>query len=189
PTKTAVVNVLELAAREAANPPVTKLTKRHEVEPVPETPGKIEGHGPPAVEPKLVPRAPSGPSPAPSAQFQSLTDNNTFIPPDVHGAVGPNHLMTTLNPQMLIQNRSGGTVLMLSTSAFWSPLSVGVTSDPRVLYDPFNSRWIQTIIADFPPFSNNSSICVAVSQTSDPTGTWNLFKLDVDSANTKWADF
>ncbi|MEK6301999.1 MAG: C25 family cysteine peptidase [Acidobacteriota bacterium] len=187
PTKTAVVNFLELAAREATNPPVPKLPKRHEVEPVPETHGKMEGSGPPAVEPKLLPPAPSVPSPSPLAQFQGLIDDTTFIPPDVHGAAGPNHLMTALNPQMLIQNKSGAVISTLSTFAFWSPLGIGTISDPRVLYDPFSNRWMQTIIVDY--FTANSAICVAVSQTNNPTGTWNLFKLDVDSANTKWADF
>ena len=187
PTKTAVVNFLELAQREATNPPVPKLPKTHEVMPVPETHGKPEGNGPPAVEPKLLPPAPLVPSPAPLAQFQALTDNNTFIPPDVHGAAGPNHLVTTLNTQILIQNRAGAVVSTLSTFGFWSSLSIGTISDPRVLYDRFNDRWMQTIIVDY--FGPNSAICVAVSQTNDPTGTWNLFKLDVDSTNTKWADF
>ncbi|HWN98343.1 MAG TPA: C25 family cysteine peptidase [Blastocatellia bacterium] len=187
PTKTAVVNFLELAAREATNPPVPKLPKTHEVEPVPETHGNPEEKGPPAVEPKTVPPAPTVPSPAPTAQFQSLTDNNTFIPPDVHGAAGPNHLMTTLNTQMLIQNKSGAVTSTLSTFTFWSPLGIGTLSDPRVLYDQFNNRWMQTIIVDF--FGPNSSICVAVSQTNDPTGSWNLFRVDVDSTDMNWADF
>jgi hypothetical protein len=46
---------------------------------------------------------------------------------------------------------------------------------------------MQTIIVD--PFSASSAICVAVSQTGDPTGAWNLFKIDADSSNTNWADF
>lgn len=188
PVKTVVVNLQELAEREATNPAVPKLPKTHPVMPVPEKHAEAGSGGAPAVEPKLAPQAPTGPSPPPISSFQALNDNNSFIPPDVHGAVGPSHLMTTLNTQIRVQNRAGNIVhLTLSTSAFWSPLSVSFVSDPRVLYDPFNNRWMQTIIAD--PFNANSAICVAVSQTGDPTGLWNLFKLDVDTAGTKWADF
>ena len=187
PTKTAVVNFMELAAREATNPPVPKLPKTHEVMPVPETPARLEGVGQPSAEPKLSPPAPNVPSPAPLAQFQALTDNNAFIPPDVHGAAGPSHLVTTLNTQTMIQNKSGTIISTLSTFAFWSPLGIVTISDPRVLYDPFQNRWMQTIIVDYS--SANSSICVAVSQNSDPTGTWFLYRIDVDTAGTKWADF
>ncbi len=187
PAKTIVVNLHELAEREATNPPVPKLPKTHPVMPVPETHREVGGGGAPAVEPKLAPPAPTGPSPPPLSSFEALDDSNSFIPPDVHGAVGPNHLMTTLNTQIRVQNRTGSVLSTLSTFGFWSPLSIGFVSDPRVLYDRFNDRWMQTIIVD--PFSANSAICVAVSQTADPTGDWNLFKLDVDTPGTKWADF
>lgn len=30
---------------------------------------------------------------------------------------------------------------------------------------------------------------VSVSQTSDPTGNWNLYRFDVDSADDLWADY
>ena len=53
------------------------------------------------------PNPPPPASPAPSFSFQALTDNNSGIPPDTHGAVGPAHLMTTLNTEVLIQDRSG----------------------------------------------------------------------------------
>ncbi|HUZ07760.1 MAG TPA: hypothetical protein VMV89_09770, partial [Candidatus Paceibacterota bacterium] len=48
-------------------------------------------------------------SPAPATSFQGLGDNNTLTPPDTDGAVGPNNVMTMLNTQVRIQNRSGTT--------------------------------------------------------------------------------
>src|SRR5258706_6631730 len=46
-------------------------------------------------------------SPAPASSFQAVLDDTTAIPPDTHGAVGPDHLMTVLNTQVRIQNRAG----------------------------------------------------------------------------------
>ena len=187
PAKTIVVNLRELAESEATNPPVPRLPKTHPVMPVPEKRGEFGSGGAPAIEPQLAPLAPTGPSPSPISSFQALPDGLTFIPPDVHGAVGPNHLVTALNTQIRVQNRTGDVLQTLSTFVFWFPLAINSVSDPRVLYDRFNDRWMQTIIVD--PFGASSAICVAVSQTGDPTGDWNLFKIDVDSSDTNWADF
>ena len=54
-------------------------------------------------------------------------------------------------------------------------------SDPKCYCDPVGQRFIQTILeVDAPgnfngvaPF-NRTHVLIAVSQTSDPTGTWNL---------------
>src|SRR5688572_29639458 len=51
-------------------------------------------------ESNFVPASSGIPSPAPTVSFQALPDNNTSIPPDTHGAVGPNHVMTVLNTQV-----------------------------------------------------------------------------------------
>lgn len=132
-------------------------------------------------------------SPALASSFKALEDNNTAIPPDTNGAVGPNHLMVVLNSQIRIQTRAGATVSTASMDGFWAsvpgPWAAGTPNafDPRVLYDPFSSRWIFTAMAD----SNaaTSAILLAVSQTNDPTGAWRLYKVDADSTNAAWADY
>jgi hypothetical protein len=55
------------------------------------------------------------------------------------------------------------------------------------LYDPFANRWIFAIVSD--PENGNSSVCIGASQTSDPTGQWNLFRFDADNTDTLWADY
>ncbi len=141
----------------------------------------------------------NGAAPAPSAvlspptavNFQALGDNNTRIPPDVHGAVGGPHLMTTLNSEVRIQNRSGGIISTVSLQTFWSPVGpfggpVGVF-DPKVLYDPYNNRWMTTAVTDRDLAT--ASLLIAVSQTSNPTGVWNFYRVDVDAGNAVWADY
>jgi hypothetical protein len=120
--------------------------------------------------------------------FPALGDNNTTIPPDVGGAVGPNHVMTTLNSQVRIQDKAGVVISTVTLNGFFSPL-VGAFNvfDPKVLYDPFAARWILTATAN--SFSANSSLLIAVSSTNNPTNPWTGYAFDSDAANTNWLDF
>ncbi len=54
--------------------------------------------------------APTPPdSPGTETNFLAVVDNLAAWPPDTHGAVGPNHVMTMLNTQVRIQSRTGTT--------------------------------------------------------------------------------
>lgn len=112
------------------------------------------------------------PSPAPAASFEALPDDALTQPPDTHGAVGPNHLMITLNSQIRVQDRSGRALSTVALAQFWAQVSGG-PFDPRVVYDPYADRWITTAVGDF-----YRSLLVAVSRTGDPSGSWNLYKID-----------
>ena len=129
----------------------------------------------------------SAQSPVTSASFLALGDNNSIIPPDTQGTVGPNYLMVTLNSQVRIQTKAGGGVSTVALNSFWSAMSINEAFDPRIVYDPYANRWIFSAGAD--PQLANSSILVGVSQTSDPTGKWNLYKVKADTGSTLWADF
>jgi hypothetical protein len=142
----------------------------------------------PQAPPPTTPGAALLPSPAPLKSFAALGDDDTAIPPDTMGAAGPNHLVVTLNTQVRIQDRSGTTISTVSLDSFWGSLS-GVSSvfDPRLTYDPFDNRWIFVVGAN--PESASSLLLVGVSQSSDPTGNWNLYKVTVDGTGTDWGDF
>lgn len=121
------------------------------------------------------------PSPAPAASFEALPDDPLTEPPDTHGAAGPNHLMVTLNSQVRIQDRSGNVLSTVTLFDFWRGLSAGGNDapfDPRILYDPYADRWITTAVGNF-----YRSLLVGVSQTGDPTGRWNLYRIDPDPLN------
>jgi len=141
------------------------------------------GGGPPAQD-----------SPGTSTDFQGLTDDNTAFPPDTHGAVGTNHVVTMLNTQVRIQTRTGTTIQTLTLPQFWSSTNIGSFTqvfDPRIVYDPYNHRWIATAVVE--PFSSNAGILIGISRTSSPTNTgdagWNLRRVKADSASQAWADF
>lgn len=121
------------------------------------------------------------PSPPPAITFEAIPDNLQFIPPDTHGAVGPDHVMTTLNSQVRIQDRNGAVLSTVSLLGFWSTLRVTDVFDPHVEYDPYGQRWIFTAAAE--AFTQNSSILIGVSQTTNPRGRWNLYRVDADTNN------
>lgn len=144
--------------------------------------GKNLSFPPPSPSPS--PLSPPNSSPPPSASFLALEDNNTVIPPDTHGAVGLTHLMVTLNTQVRIQDRNGANLGTVSLQSFWSsvgPFSGVGVFDPKCLYDPYSNRWMFTACAS--PQRSDSSVLIGVSQTSDPTGNWNLYRVDVDPSD------
>jgi hypothetical protein len=139
--------------------------------------------------------------------FLGLTDNSavsypsgsffSYIPPDTYGYAGPNHLMVVLNTQYRILQKNGTVVSTIDAEDFWKgttgyyapPITTNVAtghSDPHVKYDPVSNRWI--LIAQTNA-DNFSSLLVAVSQTNDPTGTWNRYCIDVDAANLVMFDY
>ena len=147
---------------------------------------------PPEVLPDLpradpLPSAPKVASPAASPTFQGLPDNLTTIPPDTMGAVGPNHVMTALNDRIRIHDRAGVTITTMSLVAFWAATGHTDVFDPRLVYDRVGGRWVFTVTAS--RSSAASAFLIAASQTSDPTGPWNLYSIDADAANLVWADF
>src|SRR5262249_5020105 len=115
-------------------------------------------------------------------------DPDVVIPPDTHGAVGIDKVMSVHNSNYRIQNKADGAVIStVAISTFWSATGAIDPFDPRATYDPYNDRWILSAASE--AGSANSSVLIGVSQTSDPTGSWYLFRFDTDSGNTLWADF
>jgi Putative Ig domain len=122
----------------------------------------------------------------PVTSFAAVADNGTVIPPDAEGAVGPHHLMEALNSQVVVQDRSGNTLSAITNSTFWSSLGVTESFDAHVLYDPYAQRWIFSSAAG--EESSDSAILIGVSQTSDPTAGWNLYKVNLGSS-ANWVDY
>jgi hypothetical protein len=127
-------------------------------------------------------------SPPPLWSFAALADDGQFGTPDTNGAVGPAHVVTMLNSQFRVQDRSGNVLATLATFAFWSSVSRGdPLSDPNVVYDPFADRWIADIITGTRVV--DSAILLGVTQTGDPAGAWTLYRVDVDPADLSFPDF
>jgi hypothetical protein len=104
----------------------------------------------------------------------SFTVNSA--PPDPNGAVGPNHFVEVVNSSFAVFNKSGTPVYgPVATNTLWSGFG-GLCQqdndgDATVKYDQFADRWVIQQLA-ITGVTTNFYICVAVSTTSDPTGSY-----------------
>jgi hypothetical protein len=101
-----------------------------------------------------------------------------FSPSDVNLAIGPNHIVQTVNVRLAVFNKSGALLSgPTNLTTFFAPLGGDCAaggSDPIVNYDRLADRWVVSqigIAAGGASFSE----CVAVSKSSDPTGTYTLY--------------
>ena len=98
--------------------------------------------------------------------FQGVVQGDAgvfFIPPDTHGAIGPDHFVEVVNLNFAVYDRFTGAELQNIRLDAFHPGSAG---DPRVLFDHHSGRWI-VLNTDF-----STDLYVAVSMTSDPLGSW-----------------
>jgi hypothetical protein len=139
----------------------------------PDPPGKLT-YGPQDQDGRVQRTQSGGPViPAPIANFNVGTGNAN--PPDPVGDVGPNHYVRMANASLQIFNKTGTSVFgpaNINTlfAGFGGACETENAGDPIVLYDQLADRWLLTQFSDSvgPGFFN----CVALSQTSDPLGTY-----------------
>jgi uncharacterized repeat protein (TIGR01451 family) len=129
------------------------------------------------------------PVPRFTARFLALEDDNSHLQPDAHGAIGPSHAVVMANSQMRIHTRGAEIISTVSLDNFWSP--VGGSPDafsPRIFYDAIARRWFAVASAN--RNSAGSALLFGASRTSDPNGTWNLYRLSGAQANlsNEWID-
>jgi hypothetical protein len=101
-----------------------------------------------------------------------------YAPSDVNLAVGPHHIVQTVNVQLAVYSKSG--VLLSGPTNFttlFGPLGGNCkagASDPIVNYDRLADRWVLSDVGISSSFLTFSE-CVAVSKTNNPAGTYTLY--------------
>jgi hypothetical protein len=123
------------------------------------------------------------PATIPSTQqnFEGLSNQDNFNifgfrvnPPDPNGEVGPNNYVEMINLVFGVYDKAGNLLLgPVDTGTLWSGFAVpdctDPSGDPVVMYDQVTDRWILSQFTTAGPEYWN---CVAVSTTSDPTGSY-----------------
>ena len=161
----------------AAPPSLT----RHEAEPVrhiPLPPGLTPLEEDPVRQRTMVPF-----TPVVGTSFEGLGAGQygfavSSAPPDTNGTVGATQYVQWVNSSFAIFNKSNGALIAGPTAGntLWSGFGGGCQTnndgDPVVLYDKAAQRWV------FSQFSVSTTPylqCIAVSTTSDATGTFNRY--------------
>jgi hypothetical protein len=115
----------------------------------------------------------AAPAPQGAASFQTPLLNfegqgfSGVNPPDTVGAVGTNHYVQMINAtRVAIYDKETGELVVppFNLSALGG-CATG-SGDPIVLYDHLADRWLLS------EFGAGNSLCVYISQTSDPTGAY-----------------
>ena len=77
--------------------------------------------------------------------FRGLNMGNS-IPPDPHVAVGPEHVIATVNaPTMGIWDKEGNLVKTINPDVWFGSLVANPDAfDPQIMYDHFDKKWIMT---------------------------------------------
>ena len=166
--------------------PRAALTKR-EAEPVRRIP-LPQGFAPLAEDP--VRQSTMGPAtPAVGTSFEGLGRGQygfvvNSAPPDTNGAVGATQYVQWVNTSFAIFDKATGAKIAGPTggNTLWAGFGGGCATnndgDPVVLYDKAAQRWV------FSQFSVSSTPflqCIAVSTTSDATGTYNRYSFQYNT--------
>ncbi|MGB0388763.1 MAG: hypothetical protein ACPGWR_28420 [Ardenticatenaceae bacterium] len=121
----------------------------------------------------------TGRAPAPMLNFEGQASPGV-TPPDTVGEVGPNHYVQMVNVTFAIYDKSGKQVLApRDINQLWQD-STGQNicktknaGDPIVLYDQLADRWLLS------QFARPNHMCIAISQTGDPAGSYYTYQFDV----------
>ena len=135
--------------------------------------------------------------------FDGIDQNATFAdPPDGAIAVGPAHIVEAVNTALSVWTKTydqSGRLSAVTPAALGIDLNAflgqnpgclsgtnsfaGLVSDPSVDYDAAHNRFMVSMIS-FDPLFRASSLCVAVTQGGDPTGSWYVYAFPISPASS-----
>lgn len=104
-------------------------------------------------------------------------------PPDTNGAIGATQYVQWVNEAFAVYSKTTGAKLAGPTNGNQLFAALGAThqcavtndGDPVVQYDKANDRWVLTQFAVTNGTTKGFYECIAVSQTSDATGAYNVY--------------
>jgi len=148
------------------------------------------------------PTSPGGPldatnTPSVINSFNTITRQQTgFIPPDPNGAAGPNHLVDVVNANIEYYTKAGVQQNSQTLTSFFG-VPGHFLFDPKILYDTGANRFLMVAdelagLSTGTQADDVSRMYVAVSDDSDPNGTWFKFSfnalINVGGTNY-WGDY
>lgn len=132
-------------------------------------------------------RAATVQSPAPSLVFNGILDNGSLYPPDIEGAAGPVYVMETTNQEFDLYTKDGTFNSSVSPYTLFASTGGSFFFDPHVLYDETHGHYL--IVVGITLANGDWGVCLAVSETSDPTGSWYIYAYDGSGSPHDLFDF
>jgi hypothetical protein len=120
-------------------------------------------------------------SPSPSLVFDGAGDTCSCRPPDPNGDIGARNYVQVVNRTTVsVFSRTGRLRSRFDLGGLWAsgPCSDG-DGDPNAVYDAFADRWVLTQITG--ERSGTPAICLAVSRSGNPAGSYFLYEFDTPS--------
>ena len=164
-------------------PKLSSALLKHEAEPVRRIPLPPGMSGNTVVQDLVRQQTVAAATPPASLNFEGLGNAQygftvSSAPPDTNGVVGATQYFQLVNSSFAIFNKSTGALVAgpSTTNTLWSGFGGGCQSnddgDGIALYDKLANRWV---ISQFSVTTTPFLQCVAVSTTSDATGTYNRY--------------
>jgi hypothetical protein len=129
--------------------------------------------------------------PPTNQDFAGIPNIDGYQPPDTQGAAGPTQYLAQVNSHIAVFSKTGATLLAPEpTSALWAGFGdrcqTSNDGDGVVLYDALGGHWI---VSQFYVHTKPYLECVAVSTTSDATGTWHRYSFMTPGQGTGKSGF
>jgi hypothetical protein len=147
-----------------------------------------------AKDPVIQKKKGTGPLSAPIANFDGIClpfgdkpcaegSSCGCLPPDTNGAAGATQFVQMVNSDFAVYSKTGqvlrhATPINMLWSAVGGECAAHNDGDPVVVYDQFANRWLLSEFVALPAAGEDYGECVAISTTSDATGTYNLYFFD-----------
>jgi hypothetical protein len=97
-------------------------------------------------------------------------------------------VVSVVNTNIRVYNLAGDQLLNQTLSVFADTVGrLPRTFDPRAIYDPLTDRFIVVFLDGTTHDTNYAIVCF--SQTNDPTGLWNCYKVPGNPVDTTWSDY
>ena len=112
-----------------------------------------------------------------SSAGMSVNDSSVgAVPPDTQISVSPTHIVEAVNLTMRMIDRSGvnPAIDVDLPSFFQAGFFTDVVSDPVIMWDAGSGHFFLSVVT-LETLFNQADWRFGVSQTSDPTGNWNLY--------------
>jgi len=128
-----------------------------------------------------------------SVAFPGPTQSG-LTPGDPNLSVGPNHVIATINGRLAFYTKAGAETFNVAPETFFASLGAYyLIFDPRTFYDRYTGRYWIMYPAVLTSAFTKSFYLVALSDDSDPNGSWTMWKIDSSkngaTNTTNWSDY